>query len=462
MINKLQLKDAYRLLHYGTLAFARAERQGFRLDVDRAQTKKKELTETIDQLTEEVKQSKFYRHWEHSRGSHKVNMDSNPQLSSFLYKVKKLKPIKLTKTGKGSTDEEALEALNIKELNIILRIRKLKKLRDTYLEGYLREVVNGYIHPFFNLLARSFRSSCDSPNIQNVPIRDKESKEIIRGCLLPRPGHQLLELDFKGIEVSVSCCVHKDPTMINYVENPKSNMHTDLAKEIFKFKKFDANIEPFKTFRSAVKNGFVFPQFYGDYYGNNALSLSRWTELPVNKKWNNNGLILPNGIYLSQHLKNKKIGTLKSFTQHLKDIEDDFWNERFRVYNDWKQRWWKQYQKKGYFDMLTGFRCSGVYDKKQACNYPIQGPAFHCDLWLFNEVDRIMRKEKWDTKLLGQVHDSIIFDLNPDEKEHVIETVFKGIKELMRIWDWLIVPLRIDAEICEIDQPWSAKKELKI
>jgi DNA polymerase I-like protein with 3'-5' exonuclease and polymerase domains len=47
-------------------------------------------------------------------------------------------------------------------------------------------------------------------------------------------------------------------------------------------------------------------------------------------------------------------------------------------------------------------------------NYPIQGSAFHCLLWAFNETDRIMRKDKWDTRLLGQVHDSMLLDVNPE------------------------------------------------
>ena len=124
--------------------------------------------------------------------------------------------------------------MGIPELDNLLRIRKLKKVRDTYLEGFLREQVNGYIHPFFNLhLVRTYRSSSDHPNFQNIPKRDKEAMNIVRRAIFPRPGHQLLELDYSGLEVRIAACYHKDKTMLRYIGDPHSDMHGDMAKQIF-------------------------------------------------------------------------------------------------------------------------------------------------------------------------------------------------------------------------------------
>jgi DNA polymerase-1 len=457
--------DGYKLLHQGTLAFARAERQGIRVDVKRAKKQKKKLTKKIIKLTKEIKDSKFYKDWENSAKPKKVNMNSNPQLAKYLYNVLELHPIKLTTSGMGGTSEEALQALNIPELNKMLRIRKLKKLRDTYLDAYIREAINGYIHPSLNLhLVRTYRSSSDSPNMQNVPVRDEEAKKIIRKLIYPRLGHQLMEIDYGKLEVCIAACYHKDPTMIRYIKDSKADMHRDMAQQIFFINDWDNNFKAHKTLRSGAKNGFVFPQFYGDYYVNNAMSLCKWGNLSQKGIWKpDTGLILPGDTPLAAHLKNNGISSSKDFQEHLRRIEKHFWEVRFPVYNDWKEKWYKAYQKKGYFDTLTGFRCGGVMSKHDTINYPVQGSAFHCLLWSFIELDRIMRRDKWDTRLIGQVHDSIIFDVLPEELKHVIEVVKRvTCIDLRKMWDWIIVPLTIEAEVCEVDQPWYYKKEINI
>lgn len=456
---------AYKLIHNGILALARAERQGIRVNMKYAKKQKGKLTKIIDKLIASFENSNFYKYWQHSSGKNKVNINSNYQLSTYLYKVKKIKPSIITPSGQGSTGDEALKALGIPELDILLRIRKLKKLRDTYLKAFIQESSAGYIHPIFNLhTVATYRSSSDSPNFQNIPIRDPEAKKIIRGCLFPRPGHQLIEIDFSGLEVAIAACYHKDPTMIKYIKDPTTDMHGDMAKQIFLFgKEFDKSKEPYLTLRNGAKNGFVFPQFYGDYYGNNAVGLSQWAQLPLKYKYKeSDGLELPNGINLGGHLINKGIRNPKEFIEHLKEIENHFWNKRFPVYNLWKKKWWVAYQKNGYFDMLTGFRCTGIMGKNDVINYPVQGSAFHCLLWSFIELDKVMRKEKWDTRLIGQIHDSILFDVLPEERDHIIK-VAKRITEvdLIKEWSWINVPLKIDIELAKVDESWLTKIDLK-
>ena len=459
----MNITDANNLVHQGILSFARAERQGIRIDIDHAQKEKEKLTILIDTLVTEFEQTNFYKHWGHTRGKSKLNINSNYQLSSFLYKVKKIKPLKLTPSGQGSTDVEALEAIGIPELNDLLRIRKLKKIRDTYLHSFISESVDGFIHPVFNLhTVSTYRSSSDSPNFQNIPVRDEEAKKIIRTCLYPRIGHQLLEIDYSGLEVCISACYHKDPTMIEYIKDPTSDMHADMAKQIFFLDRFDKKEKSYEKLRYTAKNGFVFPQFYGDYYGNNVGSLSRETKLPLKGAYSDNdGIKLPDGIRLGEHLRNNGIKSVKAFTEHLKGIESHFWTERFPVYSDWKNRWWRKYQKNGYFDMLTGYRCSGVMSRNDVINYPVQGSAFHCLLWSFIELDRLIYKKKMDTRLIGQIHDSILFDVHPDELDYVLEISERvTCKDLLEAWDWIIIPLSIEVEVCEVDQSWYHKKEV--
>ena len=120
-------QQAYSLLHSGTLALARAERQGIRVDLEYTAKKKIHLTKNIERLERNFMETKFYKHWCHTVKNHRPNIHSDSQLGSFLYGVKKLEPTKQTASGKGSTDEEALTSLNIPELNTLLRIKKLLK-----------------------------------------------------------------------------------------------------------------------------------------------------------------------------------------------------------------------------------------------------------------------------------------------------------------------------------------------
>ena len=453
-------KQAYNLIHKGVLAFSRAESQGIRVDVEYAEKKKARLTKKIERLENRLYETKFYRQWQYHSKS-KPNINSGTQLSYFLYNVQKLEPAKQTASGKGSTDDEALRQLNIPELNDILEIKKLQKVRDTYLDAFLREQVNGYIHPSFNLhLVRSYRSSSDRPNFQNIPRRDEEAMQTTRKALYPRPGHQLLEVDFKALEVAIACCYHQDPNMLKYIKNPASDMHADMAKQIFKLPTLNKHIAEHKVLRDAAKSGFVFPEFYGDYYRNCVESMAcNWGELSQGKWKEGQGIKLPEGT-LSDHLISKGIKSYKQFEEHIKDIEEDFWVNRFPDYAKWKKRWWTVYQKHGYIDMKTGFRCVDILSRNDAINRPVQGAAFHCLLWSFISLDKIMIEEKWDTKLIGQVHDSIVLDVHPDELNHVAKTVRRvTCEDLPKAWKWIIVPLSVDMELAGVDESWADKKE---
>jgi DNA polymerase-1 len=469
-------KQAYQLFHDGILALHRAEQAGIRVDLEYIERKKKHINRKILVLEERFKDTRFFRHWQHvSKG--KVNIHSNFQLAHVLYDVKKIVPEKTTVTEKGSTDEEALSALDIPEMDDLLEIRKLMKIRDTYLDAFLREQVDGYIHPFFNLnLVRTFRSSSDSPNLQNIPKHDEESMQICRKALYPRPGHQLLELDFKSMEVKISACYNKDPNLMKYVSDPSTDMHGDMAKQIFILNKLDKTIAGHDTLRQAAKNSFVFPEFYGSYWANCTKGLARdWGELPKGKWKPGQGILLPDG-HLSDHLISKGIkeyGEIKKdrfghtsvtgFLGHVKKVESDFWEVRFRVYKEWKEEWYAEYLTKGYFDMFTGFRCSGVMYKNDVVNYPVQGAAFHCLLWSFIQMDQILRGRGMDSRLIGQIHDSMLLDVLPKELEMVCRIAKRIVTEkLPAVWKWIIVPMGIDAEVAPVDGSWAEKEKLTI
>jgi len=269
-----------------------------------------------------------------------------------------------------------------------------------------------------------------------------------------------MEVDYSGLEVHIAACYHKDPVMLRYLKDKKhSDMHADIAKQVFfieDFVKCDHNV-----LRQAAKNGFVFPEFYGDYYVNCATIMAcTWGKLSTGKWKRGQGVTIGSDKYLSDHLIDNGIKSLDDFIQHVKAIETDFWGNRFKVYNEWREQWWKEYQRKGYIDMYTGFRCSGVMGRNNCINYPVQGSAFHCLLWSFNEIDNYAYNiEHWDSCPIGQIHDSIVMDVNPNERQHVIEKIkYITCEALPNQWSWINVPLDVEIELAPVDCSWFEKQ----
>lgn len=270
-----------------------------------------------------------------------------------------------------------------------------------------------------------------------------------------------MEVDYSGVEVRVAACYHKDPRMIQYIVDPSSDMHRDMAAQIFMLE--TDKVE--KAVRHSSKNQFVFPQFYGDYYLNSAKAM--WGSIT---KFNlENG----DGVRLDKHLKKKGIsdrGACNSkekpikgtFEYHMREVENDFWGNRFGVYGDWKKDWWSRYQRTGGFKTLTGFRIDGVMGKNDVINYPVQGSAFHCLLWSLCQMSKEIRRRKMNTYLCGQIHDSIVADVPIEEAEDFLHLVKYVMTERIKKWaTWLNVPLDVEAEVVPVGKTWYDKKEVE-
>jgi len=286
--------------------------------------------------------------------------------------------------------------------------------------------------------------------------------EMIRNCFIPREGHMITELDFSGVEVSVAACYHKDPVMINYLLDPASDMHKDIASQIYKVEKKDIT----KQVRHAGKNKFVFPEFYGSYWLNCGTDL--WNAMTIDD------LRGPNDIPMMEHLASKgikKLGAIDdshnptqgSFLAHMKEVEEDFWGNRFKVYDKWKRNWMKKYEKLGYFETLSGFRMEGVMNRKEVINFGVQGSAFHCLLYCLIQVNKALKKYKMKTRLVGQIHDSLVADNPENELQDYLEIA----QEIMTVKinqfaPWLVVPLEIEAEATPVNGSWYTKKVVTI
>jgi DNA polymerase I-like protein with 3'-5' exonuclease and polymerase domains len=464
--------EGYKLLHDGSQALSRIEHNGIRIDTAYLKKSIKKTKKKITRLTTRLKSDEIYTTWRKHFGQ-KTNIGSKEQLGDILYGVMDYPVTGWTKKGKAKVDINAFSQIDLPFIDDFLELEKLKKACTTYLEGILNETVNGFLHPFFDLhTAKTFRGSSSSPNFQNLPIRDPLMAKLIRQAIIARKNHRIVEVDYSGVEICGAACYHLDPRMIRYIKNPKKDLHRDMSRQIYKLPKAEMksrskkDAKRIKKIRYCGKNKFVFPQFYGDWYMSCAQSL--WEAIETMNLCTRDGFDLYSNLEAEGVLKlgacnPKEDPKKRTFELHLKEVEDDFWNRRFRVYNQWKKDWYYTYLKKGYFDTLTGFRISGHMKKNDVINYPVQGTAFHWLLWSLTLIQKRLRKYKMKSRIIGQIHDSIVGDVHKKEFKHYLEIVHQVMTvDIRKHWSWIIVPLTIDAEAGPVDGNWWQKEEVEI
>lgn len=454
-------KESLALLHDGARALAKVEEAGVRIDVAYLEKAIRRTRRRVETLTSELEHDEIAKQWRKTYGR-KTNFGSNEQIGKVLFGVMGIESSEKTKTGRWKTGEEELEAVDLPFVRKWLLMKKLQKAISTNLVGILREQVDGFIHPIYNLnLVRTYRSSSDSPNLQNQPIRDPELGKLIRPAFIARRGHRLVEIDYGAIEVRIAACYHRDPRMLEYIADPMKDLHRDMAMECFLLPQDQVT----KDIRYLGKNQFVFPEFYGDWYVDCARSM-----------WNaakKRSLKTVDGTDLFAHLRQKGIiecgacipkqeprpGT---FEHHIRQVEKRFWERRFPVYAQWKKTWYEAYRKRGWFKTLTGFICQGMMSRNDVINYGVQGSAFHCLLWSLNRlVLHELRKAKMRAKVVGQIHDSLLGDVPDREVDDYIALCQRVMTvDLPRVWKWIITPLIIEAEATPVDGSWADKAKV--
>ena len=427
IIKAENLTQAYQLLHDGTLAFARMEGEGIRIDVEKAERWKKEWEEELGNLKERIMNHRAVQKFAEIKGrlpNYKKKF-SPKDLQVILFDVMKFAPLRETKTGYSVDESSLTEYARKSELvQWELRSRKLEKMRNTYLAQFLRFHVNGFIYPTFNLhIARSYRSSSNEPNFQNVPKRD-ERAAVLRSLIIPRDGNTILCGDYGSMEVRILACASNDRRLMEYIVGG-GDMHGDWAGKLFLIKETD---ERFKRFRFLTKNGFIFPEFYGSYY----VTIAR---------------------QLNEHIPEEFHPTLTSkrreqrWESHLKKVEQAFWKE-FHGVRKWQDKKIKVYKRTGYIqDDAWGFRRYGYLTRNKIYNFPIQGPAFHCLLWSIVQYYKqdVCKHISTKSRLCGQIHDEMFFDVHPEDKQEIKHRVTKIMSQDIREEQkWVTVPLEVE------------------
>ncbi len=463
MKQKAATPEAFELLMRGGIALARMESNGIRVDEEYLDRMMVQTAGEAKALGKKLTDDPIFTRWRRRFGP-KANLGSLPQMGEVIFGEMGYPCPAKTATGRFSATEEAFDEVDLPFVRDHVKMRKLGHLLGTYLKNLKRELVNGYLHPGFNLhTTTTYRSSSSggdratggkgSFNFQNIPVRNPAMAGVLRPCFIPRKGRRLVETDLAGAEVRVSCCYNKDPQLIKYIEDPTTDMHRDNAERLFLLKRE----EVFKgTTRDAAKNMWTFPQFYGSCYFQCAPPIwkaMKQRDFRVGEK----------GISLREHLASRGITSLGECSSkqrpvpgtleyHFKKEEDFLWNERFPVYSQWKKDWWAAYLKQGGYRTLTGFYIKwtkeGILGRNDCSNAGIQGSAFHMLLWCHVKIQEWLDKKAMRTKLVGTIHDSLIADVPDNELQDYLTYTHKVFTILLpRAWKWIIVPIEIEHEI---------------
>ena len=357
------------------------------------------------------------------------DINSPAQIGKVLYGIcgVPLTKNRQTSTGKGRTTKEVFaEILSTSDDPQVRRIlgnvttyRSSIKVLERAIE-YRRLVDPSWrVHPSFNLnIARSYRSSADGPNIQNV-FKHNLRQKTFRRCIVPRQGHIFLEPDYSGAEICVAAMISKDPVLTKQIQDG-INIHWMWASRIFsrEGQEYDKSVK-YKALRNKSKNRFFFPSIYGAVPASIARSLGLATDFVI-------------------------------------EVQNRFWEE-YSYIKEWQLKTIHDYQKTGYVEMVTGARRPGPLNINKLYNTPIQGPAYHLLQDSGNKIDKELTKRKYRTLSVAEIHDAIILDTYVDEMEEVINLGEKIM--CSKRFDWQgDVPMSVEWEYG--DKNWNSMSGL--
>ena len=382
---------------------AEMEMTGVCLDTD-------SLSETSKQLTQrmlDIEQRIYELAGEH------FNIASPKQVGDILFdKLKIIDKAKKTKKGQYVTSEEVLQQLRHKHeiVGLILDHRGLKKLLGTYIEA-LPKLINprtGHIHTSFNqTITATGRLSSSDPNLQNIPIRGEDGKEI-RKAFIPEPGCLFFSADYSQIELRVMAHLSQDPQMIEVFREGK-DLHAATAANIYK-KPIEEVTRDERT-KSKRAN-------FGIIYGITVFGLAERLDIPRDEA---------------------------------KMLIDGYF-DTFPQVHDYMEKSKEVARQQGYVTTLFGRRrylpdinsANSVvrgFAERNAINAPIQGTAADIIKVAMIHIFQRFKTEGIKSKMILQVHDELNFSVYPDEKEKVEHIVLEEMQNAFQ----MAVPLVADS-----------------
>jgi len=382
---------------------AEMEMNGVVLDTEALAQTSKELTARMNEIEARI----------YELAGETFNISSPKQVGDILFaKMKIVEKPKKTKTGQYVTSEEVLTQLQGKHEIVadILAFRGLKKLLSTYIDN-LPTLINrrtGHIHTSFNqCVTATGRLSSSDPNLQNIPVRGEDGKEI-RKAFVAEPGCQFFSADYSQIELRVMAHLSGDENMIR-VFKEGHDLHAATAATIYK--KPITEVTRDERTKSKRAN-------FGIIYGITVFGLAERLDISRDEA---------------------------------KQLIDGFFDTFPSVY-DYMERAKQEARQKGYVETLFGRRrylpdinsqnaTVRGFAERNAINAPIQGTAADIIKVAMIRIHQRFRQEGIRSKMILQVHDELNFSVYPEEREQVEKIVLEEMQGAIS----LAVPLVADS-----------------
>lgn len=380
------------------------EENGVALDLNFLKEMSQTLQNKLDQLISSI----------YEMAGEEFNINSTQQLGQILFEKFKLPKKKRTKTG-YSTDVKVLEELaKIHELpRTLIDYRELTKLKSTYVDA-LPELVNpetGRVHTSYNqTIAATGRLSSSDPNLQNIPIRTEVGREIRRAFVPGDSDHVILDADYSQVELRVMAHLSKDPVLMEAFNNDE-DIHAKTASLIFQVPPEDLTHE---HRRKAKEINF------GIMYGMGVYGLA--TRLHISNEQAREFITSYFALYAKvkefvdkMHVQVEEHGyvtTLLNRTRYLPEIKSKNHNIR-------------------------------EFARRTAVNTPIQGTAAELIKVAMINIWKKLKENNYQTKMIMQVHDELVFEAPKSEVDVVKELVKDEMENALK----LDVPIKADVGV---------------
>lgn len=383
---------------------SRMERNGVLIDAELLAAQSQELAQRMNRLEAEVI----------ALAGEEFNLGSSKQLQGILFEKLGLPIVRKTPKGQPSTAEDVLQelALDYPLPRLILEYRSLSKLKSTYTDNLPKQINprTQRVHTSYHqAVASTGRLSSANPNLQNIPIRTSEGRRIRQAFIAP-PGFRILAADYSQIELRIMAHLSRDQGLCEAF-NHGLDIHRATASEVFGVSEDEVSTEQRRAAK-AINFGLI--------YGMSAFGLAR------------------------------QLGIERASAQQYVDL----YFARYPGVREYMDQTREKARKTGYVETLYGRRLylseiharnaqRRQYAERTAINAPMQGTAADIIKKAMIDVDEWLRSSTVPARMIMQVHDELVFEVQQD----AVETVHAEIVERMSGSAKLSVPLEVDAAV---------------
>ena len=406
-LEEQQLRSLYEGVELPlSVVLARMELLGVRVDAERLRAIGRELTEGIKRLTQEI----------YELAGTAFNIQSPKQLGDILFGKMGLPATKKTKTG-YSTSADVLERLAPYSVFVqrILEYRQLAKLQSTYIEGLLAVVrpPDARVHTTFRqAMAATGRLSSQEPNLQNIPIRLEQGRRLRQAFIPGVPGWLIVSADYSQVELRILAHLSGDTALIEAFMQGM-DIHTRTASDVFE-------VPPEQV--TALMRRQAKAVNFGIVYGISDYGLSQNLNIPRAQA----------AAFIEQYFA-KFPGVKAYMEQSVQRARDLGYAETVMG----RRRYLPQIRSRNFNERS--------FAERTAMNTPIQGTAADIIKVAMIRLSEQLRSGGWQSRMLLQVHDELIFECPPEELNALTELVRGQMEGALQ----LRVPLQVDVHAGE-------------